>query len=343
MRCGPTLQLLLVIVACSDREPPTSLPAAEERLGPQMVQTSTSVRFAVIGDFGKASTPEADVARLVKSWNPDHVLTVGDNNYPDGEASTIDENIGQYYRTFIYPYTGRYGAGATVNRFWATLGNHEYRTTGARPYLDYFKFPGNERYYAVRQGPVHFFAVNSNSEEPNGNDRSSTQAVWLKNALAMSTAPWKVVFFHHAPYSSGSHGNSSVMQWPFQTWGAHIVLSGHDHVYERLIVNGFPYIVNGLGGKTRYSWGTVKSGSVVRYNSDFGAQLVDATDRSMTLKFYTRTGSLIDTYTMTKSGTGTSTSISFRNGALPTSSYAGTATPICRRTTPRRITAAPPA
>src|SRR6266496_6790318 len=76
----------------------------------------TSTRFAVIGDYGSSTTAERDVATLVKNWSPDFIITVGDNNYPDGAASTIDANIGQYYHSFIYPYTGSYGAGATVNR-----------------------------------------------------------------------------------------------------------------------------------------------------------------------------------------------------------------------------------
>ncbi|PYV85585.1 MAG: alkaline phosphatase, partial [Acidobacteria bacterium] len=58
---------------------------------------STTVRFAVIGDYGTAGQNELDVSSLVKSWNPDFIITVGDNNYPDGWASTIDRNIGQYY------------------------------------------------------------------------------------------------------------------------------------------------------------------------------------------------------------------------------------------------------
>ena len=69
--------------------------------GTMMLQAQDSVRFAVIGDYGIAGQPEADVAALVQSWNPDIVITTGDNNYPNGEASTIDANIGQYYHQFI--------------------------------------------------------------------------------------------------------------------------------------------------------------------------------------------------------------------------------------------------
>lgn len=85
---------------------------------------------------------------------------------------------------------------------------------------------------------------------------------WLQDALGNSTAPWKVVMLHHAPFSSGtSHGSNPRTQWPFQTWGADVVLSGHDHLYERILKNGgFPYFVNGLGGASIYGFGSAISG-----------------------------------------------------------------------------------
>ncbi|MBZ0160042.1 MAG: fibronectin type III domain-containing protein [bacterium] len=107
---------------------------------------------------------------------------------------------------------------------------------------------------------------------------------------------------HHPPYSSGStHGSSTWMQWPYQSWGASVVLAGHDHDYERIIQGEFPYFVNGLGGRSIYSFGTPVSGSQVRYNGDYGAMLVDADEAGITFQFMSRTGTLIDTYTSTAS------------------------------------------
>src|SRR5262245_16628557 len=106
-------------------------------------------RFAVIGDYGSASPDEAAVAARVASWSPEIVVTVGDNNYPQGAQATIDDNVGQYYSAFIHPYVGTYGPGGTVNRFFPALGNHDWMTAGAVPYLGYFTLPGNERYYDV--------------------------------------------------------------------------------------------------------------------------------------------------------------------------------------------------
>jgi hypothetical protein len=159
-------------------------------------------RFAVIGDYGSSGQPEADVAALVKSWNPDFIITVGDNNYESGAAATIDLNIGQYYHEFIFPYTGSFGSGDTVNRFFPCLGNHDWVAAGALPYLDYFSLPNNERYYDFIRGNVHFFSIDSDPHEPDGIDSGSVQGLWLKARLSQSTAQWKFVYMHHAPYSS---------------------------------------------------------------------------------------------------------------------------------------------
>ena len=146
----------------------------------------------MIGDYGGGGAPEADVASLVASWQPDLVITLGDNNYPDGASETIDANIGQFYRAFISPYQGGYGEGAEVNRFFPTLGNHDWTTDNAQPYLDYFTLPGNERYYDFTWGGVHFFALDSDSREPDGVGMSCSPGSLLQAGLANSSAPWKI-------------------------------------------------------------------------------------------------------------------------------------------------------
>jgi tartrate-resistant acid phosphatase type 5 len=278
-----------------------------------------TVRFAVIGDYGFVGDPEADVADLVISWAPDFIITTGDNNYDFGEASTIDINIGQFYHDYISPYFGSFGAGSpSGNRFFPSLGNHDWDSPNAQPYLDYFALPGNERYYTFRRGPVHFFVLDSDPREPDGVTSDSAQAQWLRDGLQASTSPWRLVYFHHPPYSSGStHGSQSYMQWPFQVWGASAVLTGHEHNYERLILNNFPYFVVGSGGRSLYDdLDAPISGSVVRYSDDYGAMLVDATSSAITFRFYYRFGALVDSYTatgggvtltVTKAGTGSGT------------------------------------
>lgn len=291
---SPTLTKTTTDVPPSSTSSPTSSPTPEP------------LRFGVIGDYGTGDQNEADVAELVKSWNPDLIITTGDNNYPNGAAETIDDNIGQFYHQFIEPYKGAYGEGADTNRFFPTLGNHDWMTRDGDgmpfPYLDYFKLPqresDNERYYDFVWGPVHFFALDSDSHEPDGVGRSSNQAAWLQSRLAGSTATWKIIYMHHPPYSSGYHGSIEWMRWPFDEWGASAVLAGHDHLYERLVIDGFPYIINGLGGFSKYQFKLPLSGSEVRYNSDWGAMLVEATDGYLTFQFINLAGEIIDTYTL---------------------------------------------
>jgi tartrate-resistant acid phosphatase type 5 len=271
---------------------PTEAPTATPEPSPTLI---SSISFAVIGDFGEGNQAEADVASLIHSWNPDFILTVGDNNYPLGAASTIDARIGQYYHDFIFPYTGSYGPGASENHFFPTLGNHDWYTTGAKPYLDYFVLPGNERYYDFTWGPVHFFALDSDESEPDGVNQASRQAAWLKQAMAASTSRWNIVYFHHAPYSSGIlHGSTTWMRWPFKDWGADAVLAGHEHNYERLLVDGLVYFVNGAGGGGLYNFGTPLPESQFRYNANYGAMQVSATGTDLHFGFYSRTGQLID-------------------------------------------------
>ncbi|MDT8304888.1 MAG: metallophosphoesterase [Anaerolineae bacterium] len=286
---------------------PSPTPTASATPSPSPTATATStptpdrLRFAVIGDYGLAGEPAAAVATLVAGWQPDLILTTGDNNYPDGEPATIDDNIGQYYADYIYPYTGSYPreTGDEHNRFFPTLGNHDVLTDGGEHYLEYFTLPGNERYYDFVWGPVHFFALNSNWNEPDAIGVTSVQAQWLQEQLAASTSPWRVVYFHVAPYSSGVHGSATVMQWPFREWGASVVLAGHNHVYERLVVDDLPYFIVGASGyPALYAFVDILPESQFRYNQDYGALRVGATPREMQVEFVTRDGAVIDRITL---------------------------------------------
>jgi tartrate-resistant acid phosphatase type 5 len=307
--CFVATIILWAVPGSNGLRPASSLISPEVRpdqasIAASFLQTNnliTTVRFAVIGDYGESGANEAAVAALVKSWNPDFIITTGDNNYPDGTAETIDQNIGQYYHSFIHPYVGAYGSGATTNRFFPSLGNHDWRTAGALPYLNYFTLPGNERYYDFTRGVVHFFAVDSDPNEPDGILSNSTQASWLQNRLATSASCWDLVYFHHAAFSSGQHGSFTAMQWPFQTWGADAVLMGHDHDYERIVLGGFPYFVNGAGGAgIRTFKNPPTDGSQVRYNSKHGAMLVTATATTITYQFVAVDGQVVDTFSQSK-------------------------------------------
>jgi Ca2+-binding RTX toxin-like protein len=275
------------------------------------VDDVAELRFAAFGDYGsKSGTPL--VASLVASLDVDFIVTLGDNVYG---TDPIDTQIGQFYSAYMGNYTGAYGSGSTINRFFPSLGNHEYHDPAGRAnasaYLEYFTLPGNERYYDFKMGPIHFFALHSNEEEPDGRSDTSIQAQWLQSALASSDSPYKIVYFHRPAYSSGRHGSGPVMQWPFEQWGATAVLTAHDHDYERILRddNGdgaiLPYFVSGLGGAARYEFvDPVVAGSAVRYNADWGTMLVQASDATITFEFVSVTagGTLIDSYTIDRKG-----------------------------------------
>lgn len=256
--------------------------------------TVEPVTFAVIGDYGDGTPSEKAVADLVKSWNPAFIVTTGDNNYPSGDSGTIDKNIGQFYSEYIYPYSGTYTSTPGANRFFPSLGNHDLLTEAGKPYYDYFSLPGNERYYDISLPPVHLYILNSNETEPDGFRVDSVQAQWLKTQLALEKSSWKIVVLHLAPYSSGMHGPTAYMQWPFKEWGADLVLSGHDHTYERLSFNGLTYVVNGVGGQSRYNFIDILPQSLIRYNAASGAMRVTATSSTLLTQFINQKGELID-------------------------------------------------
>lgn len=277
------------------------IPAARPQPSAALFQSET-INFAVIGDYGNGGKTAGQIAELVKSWNPEFITTVGDNNYAGGKCCFIDRNVGKFYHQYIYPYRGTYGQGATTNRFFPTLGNHDWQGDAFQSYQGFFDLPGNGRYYDFAWGPVHFFMLDSNIEEPDGNTATSIQANWLKRRLAQATEPWKLVFLHSPPYSSGKvHGSDPPSQWPYREWGATAILAGDDHLYERIVIDGFPYFVNGLGGVSVYDFEDVPvPGSQVRYNGSYGAQLVTADACAITFNFYALKGGQvpIDSYTI---------------------------------------------
>jgi hypothetical protein len=286
--------LLLILTGCKGDAQYSSGGA------PLHISNAPTARFAVIGDYGIANPGSRAVSELVKSWRPDFIITTGDNNYFEGEASTIDMNVGLYYHEFISPYHGRFGEGADTNRFFPSLGNHDWRQKGARPYIDYFTLPGNERYYSFIWGPVQFFALDSDLREPDGATEGSRQAQWLREQLALSEQPFRFLYMHHSPYSSGPRGSTIYVQWPFDKWGADAVFSGHDHIYERFVRDKVLYLVIGLGGNGAYDFYSTIDGSRFRYNGNYGAILVEVDESSAKFMFHNIKGELLDSHTMSK-------------------------------------------
>jgi len=249
--------------------------------------SSRGIFFANIGDYGARSLAQRRVSELIDSLKAQFIITTGDNVYPYIKSfDWIDDAIGPYYARYIFPYKGKYGPGSPgINRFFPSLGNHDWYYNGWKIYLEYFELPGNERYYDFVRGEVHFFSLNSEPGEPDGVHANSRQAQWLKERLAASDRTWKVVYFHKPPYSSGMHGPTRYMRWPFAEWGVDLVLGGHEHNYERLVIDGVTYVVNGSGGAGLRVIPGEAPGSVVRYRDKHGALFVYA-DRKRLVGFF---------------------------------------------------------
>lgn len=250
------------------------------------------VRFAVVGDFGTNSSRELAVANMIVGWKPDFVVTVGDNDYA-GPVHQYDQNVGQYYHSFIAPYAGAYGAGAVENAFFPAIGNHDWDFDDGAAYFDFVTLPNNERYYEVDKGFVHLVVIDSDSREPDGVDPLSTQGMWAQAALAASAAPFKFVVFHHPAYTSG--GATAWMDWPFKDWGANAVLTGHVHNYERLrSADGLTYFVVGQGGNSTGGFGAIHPASELRYNAKDGAMLVEVSATVANFQYFNVDGVLVD-------------------------------------------------
>lgn len=287
-----------------------------------------ALRLAAMGDWGDGSTTETSVANLIKSWSPDHVLALGDNNYAYGYLSDYPAHVGRDYSTFIDntsdpAWGGKPSSADGKNHLWPVPGNHDWGQPcgdykggctastcpggDLSPYLRLMPV-GGKRYYnqTLGNGLVEIFALDSDCSEPDGTGISSTQALWLQAKLAASTATWKIVMLHHSPFSSGTgHGSITRVQWPFGTWGAHVVLSGHDHVYERIQQpGGIPYVVNGIGGAGLNSFGAPVSGSQVRYANNWGAVRIDVNTTTMRFELYSITPTLRDCFVISKSAGG---------------------------------------
>lgn len=270
-----------------------------------MFANNSETTFAIIGDYGSNNQGEGAVASLISQYQPEFVITLGDNNYNKGCWSTIDDNIGQYYSNYIGNYKGKYGKGSVVNKFYPSLGNHDWYAKESclyqrtLPYLEYFTLPGNSRYYEFVEGPIHFFVLDSDSHEPDGISMGSTQYKWFVNAIKQSTSPFNIVYFHHPSFSSSKHGDNKKMQWDFKNLGVDLVLSGHDHSYERIERDGLTYIVNGIGGPKGLSGKKTKTkGSKFFYSKKYGFMLAHVHGSTITFELINEENKVIDSFTL---------------------------------------------
>ena len=252
---------------------------------------------AVVGDYGSRSGAEADVARLVAAVRPGAVVTTGDNLYSD---STYAEAVGAYYCGFIAqapPSTACPAASmARVNAFFPATGNHDYTDGGIADYLGYFGSLDGSTTYSVVRGGIEFIVVDSQAALDSSESMTS-QRTWARLRARTSRAQWQVVVLHHPPSSSSAtHGSSPQFRWPFATWGVDLVLSGHDHVYERLQEQGTTFVVDGTGGADLYEFGTVLPGSLARDDTHHGALFLTSTPVGLVGEYWSVDRSRLDRF-----------------------------------------------
>jgi acid phosphatase type 7 len=170
-------------------------------------------------------------AKLVEGIDGATVLTLGDNAYPEGSAEDFEECYDPSWGQF-------------KNRTKPVPGNHEYYTEGARGYFQYFgEAAGDpeEGYYSYELGSWHIVALNSNCGEAQIRcSPSSTQVRWLEDVLAADADEEEgctLAYMHHPRFSSGEeHGSYDTMEPMWEALyeaEAEVVLSGHEHNYER--------------------------------------------------------------------------------------------------------------
>jgi len=244
-----------------------------------------SVKFAVIGDTGTGSSKQHDVAdtmvRYRAAFPYEFALLLGDNMYGSEDAQDYEKKFSDPYKQLL----------AQNVKFYAALGNHDQALQ-----INYVNFNMNgKEYYRFKKGNVAFYALNSNYMD-------KKQVKWLEDELAKDTSDWKVAYMHHPPYSSGSkHGSDKqlreVIEPIFVKYGMNVVLTGHDHFYERIIPQkGIYYFVSGAGGKLRS--GDIKKGTGLTakgYDRDMSFMLFEVVNgKQMHFQAISRTGETVD-------------------------------------------------
>ena len=207
---------------------------------------NSTVRVWVLGDAGTKNDDQRAVRDAFYGWNKsvatDLVLLLGDNAYSKGTDSEYQAAIFD-----MYPQSLRQAV------FWSTIGNHDTDLDDdpalTIPYFKIFTNPinaesggvasGTEKYYSFNHGPIHFVCLDSmtSSRVKNG-----AMATWAAADLSANTKPWTVAFWHHPPYSKGSHDSDTSTHLRemrenllpiLEQQGVDLVLSGHSHSYER--------------------------------------------------------------------------------------------------------------
>lgn len=257
----------------------------------------TSIKFAVIGDSGRGTRPQHEVAAQMSRYRDafpfQFVLMLGDNIY-EGPATPDD-----YRRKFEEPYRALLDKGV---KFYAVLGNHDdprqvsygpFNMHGER----YYTFAPPEDLLAKLVTHVEFFAIDSTRL-----DRQ--QLDWLDERLGASTADWKICYLHHPLYTSGRYRTASrAHRWAleplFIKHRVDAAFSGHEHIYQRsMLEHGILYFVSGGAGSLRSGEGLAASYIARTYDADYHFMLIEIDGDELHFQAVSRTGHTIDAGTL---------------------------------------------
>ena len=201
------------------------------------------IGFLAFGDSGGGGGDQRSLADQMSSFPYQLVVHTGDLAYDHGSIDDLENTVFGFYAELFRHLP-----------FFPASGNHDYDTSQGAPFRAVFALPGDERWYSYDWGRIHFVALDTEASY-------STQAAWLDADLAATALPWKVVYMHRPPYSSGQHGSDTslrrVLEPIFEKHRVQLVLAGHDHDYERMLPQrGVQYVVTGGGGVGTRAVGT---------------------------------------------------------------------------------------
>lgn len=263
--------------------------AAKPALKLTLPLKNDSVRFLILGDTGTGTAKQYELGEIMAQYHEvfpfSFAVMLGDNMYGGEKPKDYQQKFQGAYQKLLDKNV----------KFYAALGNHD-ETTQIN--YELFNMNGKE-YYRFTKGNVAFYALNSTYMD-------KRQVSWLESELAKDTSEWKVAFFHHPPYSSGGkHGSDKplreIVEPIFVKYGVNVVLTGHDHFYERTKPQkGIYYFVSGAGGKLRT--GDVKKNSPLTakaYDDDMHFMIAEIADDQFYFQTISRKGETVDSGVMT--------------------------------------------
>ena len=189
-------------------------------------KSGTTATLLAAGDIASCSSSGDEATAKLLGGLAGTVVTLGDNAYESGTASEFSN---------CYKPTW----GQQKGRTRPAVGNHEYLTSGAAGYFGYFGAAAGDAkkgYYSYNLGAWHIVALNSNCSKVGGCGAGSPQETWLRQDLAAHPTKCTLAYWHHPRFSFGEYGNDTGTKALWQALyeaGAEIVLSGHDHNYQR--------------------------------------------------------------------------------------------------------------